>query len=130
MATHKPTESELEILQLLWEFGPSSVRDINENLNTKREVGYTTTLKLMQIMNDKGLVRRDTSAKSHIYIPNVSENDTKINLLTDFVNSTFQGSSMGLVMHALGNTKSTQDELDQLKALISHLENNHHDNNT
>jgi BlaI family penicillinase repressor len=128
MAFNRPTESELEILHLLWEFGPSSVRDINDNLNAKREVGYTTTLKLMQIMNDKGLVKRDTTAKSHIYIPIIEEKATKAGLLSDFVNTAFQGSSMGLVMQALGNSTSTQDELNELKALINQIENsNNHD---
>jgi BlaI family penicillinase repressor len=97
-------------LHLLWEFGPSSVRDINDNLNAKREEVYTTTLKLMQIMNDKGLVKRDTTAKSYMYIPNVDEKTIKSNLLRDFVNSAFQGLSMGIVMQAFGDSTSTQDE--------------------
>jgi BlaI family transcriptional regulator, penicillinase repressor len=123
MATQKPTESELEILHLLWKNGSSSVREIHEELSTRRELGYTTTLKIMQIMNEKGLLKRDTAAKSHIYSANVKEGETKNTLLTDFVNSAFQGSSMHLVMQVLGNGKSTQSELDELKSLISQIEN-------
>jgi BlaI family transcriptional regulator, penicillinase repressor len=123
MVKFKPTDAELEILYILWERGPSSVRYINDLLNTKRDVGYTTTLKFMQIMHEKGLVERDTAAKSHIYKAAVRENDTKNHLMKDFINVAFQGSAMDLVMQALGNTKSSHQELQELKLLISKLEN-------
>jgi BlaI family transcriptional regulator, penicillinase repressor len=123
MAKYKPTDSELEILHLLWQEGPVSVRHINDILNDRREVGYTTTLKLMQIMNEKGLVERDTAAKTHIYRASIGEHTTKNNLIQDFIDTTFQGSAMNLVMQALGNTKTSQTELDELKALISQIEN-------
>ena len=123
MTNFKPTDSELEILHILWENGPSSVRYINDMLNERRDVGYTTTLKLMQIMNEKGLVKRDTAAKTHIYMAIAKENDTKNNLVNEFVNVAFHGSAMNLVMQALGNTKSSPEELEDLKALISKLEN-------
>ena len=123
MSNFKPTDSELEILHILLENGPSSVRYINDMLNERRDVGYTTTLKLMQIMNEKGLVKRDTAAKTHIYIAVAKENDTKNNLVNEFVNVAFHGSAMNLVMQALGNTKSSPEELEDLKALISKLEN-------
>jgi BlaI family penicillinase repressor len=123
MNNFKPTDSEMEILQILWEKGAASVREINDILNERRDVGYTTTLKLMQIMNDKGLVLRDTASRSHIYSALAIENDTKNNLISDFVNLAFQGSAMNLVMQALGNTKSSKDELSELKSLISKLEN-------
>jgi predicted transcriptional regulator len=123
MSNFKPTDSEMEILQILWEKGASSVREINDILNERRDVGYTTTLKLMQIMNDKGLVLRDTASRSHIYSALVLESVTKNNLIKDFVNLAFQGSAMNLVMQALGNTKSSKDELSELKSLISKLEN-------
>ncbi len=123
MSNFKPTDSELEILHILWENGPSSVRYINDMLNERRDVGYTTTLKLMQIMNEKGLVKRDTAAKTHIYMAVAKENDTKNNLVNEFVNVAFHGSAMNLVMQALGNTKSSPEELEDLKALISKLEN-------
>jgi BlaI family transcriptional regulator, penicillinase repressor len=123
MSRFKPTDSELEILHILWQKGASSVRDINDLLNTRREVGYTTTLKLMQIMNEKGLVKRDTAAKTHIYKAVVRENETKNNLISDFVNVAFQGSAMNLVMQALGNSSSSDEELSELKTLIAKLEN-------
>lgn len=123
MTKFKPTDSELEILHILWEKGASSVRDINDLLNTRREVGYTTTLKFMQIMNEKGLVKRDTASKTHIYKAVVRENETKNSLISDFVNVAFHGSSMNLVMQALGNSTSSLEELSELKSLIAKLEN-------
>lgn len=123
MSKYKPTDSELEILHILWKEGPAPVRQINDILNNKREVGYTTTLKLMQIMNEKGLVKRDTAAKSHIYCAQVKEDETKNSLVSDFVNLAFHGSAMNLVMQTLGNSKSSPEELRDLKALIAHLEN-------
>ncbi len=120
---HKPTESELEILQLLWSLGPSSVRAVNDLLNTKREVGYTTTLKIMQIMAKKGLVVRDTDSRTHIYRSAIQEKATKQGLLKEFISNTFNGSAKNLVMQALGGTSSSQEELDEIKALIEKLEN-------
>lgn len=124
MSKLRPTESELEILQILWRKGASTVRDINDLLNLRRDVGYTTTLKFMQIMNEKGLVIRDTAAKVHIYKAAVKENETKNHLMEDFINVTFQGSAMNLVMQALGNSKSSPEELKELKTLIDQIENN------
>lgn len=118
----KPTESELEILQVLWENGPSSVRHVNDKLSERREVGYTTTLKLMQIMHEKGLVNRNTDARSHIYEAAVSRDKTQLNLLGNFVDSVFSGSAMDLVMQALGNHNASREELDRIKALIERLE--------
>lgn len=118
----KPTESELEILQVLWEHGPSSVRFVNQQLGMKREVGYTTTLKLMQIMFEKGLVNRNTDQRSHIYASNVEEKDTQKRMLDDLLDSAFRGSAMNLVVQALGNAKASQEELDEIKELIRKLE--------
>ena len=123
MTNIKPTDSELEILQVIWQHGPSSVREINDILNIRRDVGYTTTLKILQIMNEKGLVKRDTAQKSHIYKALVKENDTKNNLINDFVKTTFHGSAMNLVLQALGNSNSSPEELIELKALIQQIEN-------
>ncbi|HRG64360.1 MAG TPA: BlaI/MecI/CopY family transcriptional regulator [Saprospiraceae bacterium] len=117
-----PTDAELEVLQLLWEHGESSVRFINDMLNKKREVGYTTTLKIMQIMNDKGLVVRNTDQKSHLYRAILQENKAKTKLVNEFISNAFNGSAKDLVMHALGNHQSTQIELDEIKALIQSLE--------
>lgn len=125
----KPTDSELNILQVLWAEGPCSVRKVNEILNKSKEVGYTTTLKLMQIMTNKSLVTRDTSARSHIYQANVSEDDTKKNLLSGFLNSTFQGSASKLILQALGNHKTSSEELEKIKTLIKEIENANHGNN-
>ena len=118
----KPTESELEILQILWEHGPSAVRFVNETLNKKREVGYTTTLKLMQIMLEKGLLERNAESRSHIYNAVVGEADIQQQLLKKFVDTTFRGSAMKLVMQALGNHKTSSDELEEIKALIKKIE--------
>ncbi len=119
----KPTDAELEILQVLWENGPSSVRFVNEQLGERKEVGYTTTLKLMQIMHEKNLVRRNTDARSHIYEAAIERDETQRNLLGTFVDNVFSGSAMNLVMQALGNHKASRDELDQIKALIEKMEN-------
>lgn len=118
----KPTESELEILMILWEHGPASVRFVNDKLNEEREVGYTTTLKLMQIMVDKGLAKRDTASRTHIYQAAVSEADTQKQLLKKFVDSTFRGSAMKMVMQALGNHQASKEELDEIKSLIDKME--------
>ncbi|MCO6487535.1 MAG: BlaI/MecI/CopY family transcriptional regulator [Phaeodactylibacter sp.] len=118
----KPTESELEILQVLWQHGPSPVRFVNDKLNEEREVGYTTTLKLMQIMAEKGLVWRNTDSRTHIYQAAVSEADTQKRLLQKFVDTTFRGSAMKLVMQALGNHQASPEELDEIKALIEKME--------
>jgi len=119
----QPTDSELEILQLLWQNGNSTVRQINDLLNQKREVGYTTTLKLMQIMVEKNLVERDTNQRTHIYAASVTEADTQKKLLDRFVDATFRGSSLKLVMQALGSQETTQAELDEIKELIKQIEN-------
>ncbi len=118
----KPTESELAILQLLWENGPSTVRFINDKLNESKEVGYTTTLKLMQIMHEKGLANRNTDSRTHIYSAAVAEGETRGRLLDQFLDKTFRGSAMELVMQALGNHNASQDELDEIKALIAKIE--------
>ncbi len=118
----KPTDAELEVLQILWQAGPSSVRDVNEKLNQAREVGYTTTLKIMQIMAEKGLVERDTSSRTHIYSAAADETATQNTLVDKLVNQAFRGSAMRLVMQALGNHKASNEELDEIKALIQKME--------
>lgn len=107
---------------MLWQHGPSSVRFVNQQLGLKREVGYTTTLKLMQIMFEKGLVNRNTDQRSHIYASNVEEKDTQKRMLDDLLDSAFRGSAMNLVVQALGNAKASQEELDEIKELIRKLE--------
>ncbi len=117
----EPTESELEILQILWGENAASVRKVNDLLNEKREVGYTTTLKIMQIMTEKGLVTRDTKSRTHIYYAAVKEKETQSSLLRNFIDKTYRGSAMKLVMHALGNEDTSPEELEQLKKLVDKL---------
>ncbi|TGD78992.1 BlaI/MecI/CopY family transcriptional regulator [Hymenobacter wooponensis] len=118
----KPTESELEILQVLWQHGPSTVRFVNDELSKKRDVGYTTTLKLLQLMLEKTLVFRDDESKTHIYRAAVREEETQGLLLDRFVESTFGGSAMKLVMQALGNRRTSQEELQQIRRLLNDIE--------
>lgn len=117
-----PTDSELEILNILWANGPNNVRFINEKLNQKREVGYTTTLKIMQLMFEKGLITRDDSNKTHIYKSNIKEGKTKQSLLQNFVQNTFNGSMKALVVEALGEGSSSKEELDEIKSFIKSIQ--------
>jgi BlaI family transcriptional regulator, penicillinase repressor len=117
----KPTESELEILQVLWERGTASVRDVHEELAKMKDVGYTTTLKLMQIMHEKGIVRRDDSFKTHIYQAAVSKEKTQKHLLGKMIDTLFGGSSTELVIQALGNHKASPLELDEIQQLLNNL---------
>lgn len=118
----KPTESELEILKLLWQIGPTTVRQINDKLNEQREVGYTTTLKIMQIMTQKGFLKRDESARTHIYSAAIAEAETKDALIDRLMNTAFAGSASQLIMQALGRGQASQQELEKIKALIEKLE--------
>lgn len=120
----RPTEAELGILQILWKAGPSTVRFVNEQLNEQqeKEIGYTTTLKLMQIMAEKKLLSRNTETRTHIYLAEAVQDDTQKALLKKFVDATFQGSATNLVMQALGNHETSQQELDEIKALIEKIE--------
>lgn len=118
----KPTESELEILQLIWKHGPSTVRQINDLMNGSRVVGYTTTLKLLQIMTQKGIVRADKTDRSHIYSALLKEEETQQQLVEQLLQAAFGGSAKKLVMQALGNKKTSQAELEEIKLLIRRLE--------
>lgn len=118
-----PTDSELEILQILWTHGPSSVREVNDILNSEvRSVGYTTTLKIMQIMNEKTMVERDTTSRTHIYKSIIKEKDTKNNLVKELINNAFSGSARSLVMQALGSQNPTKEDLEEIKTLIDKLQ--------
>ena len=117
----KPTESELEILTVLWERGLASVREVHEELARNKDVGYTTTLKLMQIMNEKGLVKRDASVKTHIYQAAVSKEKTQKHLLGKMIEGLFGGSSTQLVIQALGNHNASPEELDEIQKLLNDL---------
>ena len=119
----EPTKAELEILQVLWRHGPSTVRFVNEELNQqKREVNYSSTLKLMQIMFEKGLVRRDESQMKHKYESAVEESVTKNLLLNRFVDTLYEGSATNLMLQLLGNKKTSKEEIEAIKALIRNLE--------
>jgi BlaI family transcriptional regulator, penicillinase repressor len=119
----EPTKSELEILQVLWQYGPSTVRFVNDILNEqKRAVQYTSTLKLMQIMAEKKMVKRDESNMKHIYIAAMEEQKTKSFLLDRFVDSMFNGSASSLMMQLLGNKKTTPKELQDIKDMLNKLD--------
>lgn len=117
----KPTESELEILRVLWERGEATVRDVHEELSKTKDAGYTTTLKLMQIMHEKGMVKRDESNKTHKYSPLISREKTQKQFVGKMIDTLFQGSSSQLVMQALGNHKASKEELDEIQKLIDNL---------
>jgi BlaI family transcriptional regulator, penicillinase repressor len=119
----EPTKSELEILQVLWEHGPATVRFVNDKLNEqKRAVQYTSTLKLMQIMSEKGILKRDESNMKHIYMPAMEEQKTKGFLLERFVDSMYNGSASSLMMQLLGNKKTSKKELQAIKDLLKKLD--------
>jgi len=122
-ANLKPTESEMEILQILWEKGNCTVRDVHEILEKSKDAGYTTTLKLMQIMHEKGLVARDTSAKTHIYRALVNQEKTQQHLVSKMIDNVFNGSAARLVMQALGNHSASKDEIDSIKKYLDELSN-------
>jgi BlaI family penicillinase repressor len=117
----KPTEGELEILQILWEKEKATVREVHEVILQSKDAGYTTTLKLMQIMFEKGLVTRDDSAKTHIYQPNVSREKTQSQFLGKMISGLFGGSSSQLVMQALGTQSPSKEELDEIQQLLDNL---------
>lgn len=118
----KPTESELEILGILWEKGPCTVREVHEILEQSKEAGYTTTLKLMQIMHEKGLLTRDASAKTHIYTAEVSRENTQQQLLNKMIDTVYNGSATQLVMQALGHHRSSPAELEQIRQYLNEME--------
>jgi BlaI family transcriptional regulator, penicillinase repressor len=121
--TAEPTKSELEILQVLWKHGPSTVRFVNDQLNEqKREVQYTSTLKLMQIMVEKALLDRDESQMKHVYRASLEEGTAKSALLERFVNTLYEGSASSLMMHLIGHRKTSKKELEQIKELLKKMD--------
>lgn len=121
---NKPTESELEILSLLWEMKEASVRQIHDRLAKTKVTGYTTTLKTMQIMHAKGMVTRDEENRSHIYRPVTNQQETQNSLLKNLMSTAFGGSSKTLVMQALGQDNPSKEEIDEIRAFLDQLENN------
>ncbi|HET9371976.1 MAG TPA: BlaI/MecI/CopY family transcriptional regulator [Vicinamibacterales bacterium] len=114
----RPTDAELAILHVLWTQGPATVRQVHEALADARETGYTTTLKLMQIMAEKGLVARDESSRTHVYSPRVSRDDTQRQLVSDLVDRAFGGSAKALVLQALAAHPTSEEELREIQRLI------------
>lgn len=119
----KPTESELEILNILWDRNVATVREVHEELAKTKDVGYTTTLKLMQIMHEKGLVKRDESMRTHVYQAAVNKEKTQKHLLDKMIDSLFGGSSTQLVLQALGSgeQKLSAEELEKIQSLLNDL---------
>ncbi|MDE1190569.1 MAG: BlaI/MecI/CopY family transcriptional regulator [Arachidicoccus sp.] len=118
----KLTEGEQEILHVLWQSGPSSVRDIHEIIGAPKQKSYTTTLKIMQIMYEKGLLTRNESSKTHIYKAAISEKSSKQQAVGKIIKNLFKGSAAQLVMHALGNHRPSKEELDEIKTYLSQLD--------
>jgi BlaI family penicillinase repressor len=117
----RPTDGELSILRVLWERGPSTVREVHEVLSGDRSTGYTTTLKLLQIMTEKGLVRRDESQRTHIYQARLTEEQTQRQLVRDLLERAFGGSARKLVMQALAARKASPEELVEIRQLLDEL---------
>jgi predicted transcriptional regulator len=118
----RPTPAELEILRVLWERGPSTVREVHDGLDRDRATGYTTVLKLLQIMADKGLVTRDESARAHVYAARVPAADTQRQLVRDLLDRAFGGSASKLVMHALSARKTSAAEIARIRRLLDDIE--------
>ena len=114
----RPTDGELALLQVLWERGPSTVREVLEELEKSEPTGYTTVLKLLQIMTDKGLVARDESSRAHVYRPLVTESATQGRFVTELLDKAFGGSPAKLVQRALSAKKASREELDEIRKLL------------
>jgi predicted transcriptional regulator len=118
----RPTDAELAILRVLWERGPSTVRDVTDALQAARGTGYTTALKLMQIMTDKGLVRRDDSKRTHVYVAVAPAEETQQQLVGDLLERAFGGSAQQLVLQALSSKKASKAELAEIRKLLDQME--------
>src|SRR5215510_7157450 len=121
-STPRPTKSELAILRVLWDRGPLSVRDVQSVLSASKPTGYTTVLKLMQIMTDKGLVDRDDSVRPQLYRPRHKQSQTQKHLLRDFIDRAYGGSVKALVMHALSSKKPSPKDLEELEAMLDRFD--------
>lgn len=118
----EPTKAELEILQVLWEHGPSPVRFVMEELNKQREMNYTAVLRLMQLMADKGILKRDQSQMQHVYQVVEEENKTKEHLLNKFLDTLYKGSAANLILQLVGNRSTSKEDLKKIKALLDQRE--------
>lgn len=118
-----PTKAEMDVLQVLWKHGPATVRFVHDTLNEQKEaVQYTSTLKLMQVMTEKGMLTRDESSMKHVYSPALEEDKTKGSMLTRFVDTMYEGSVSNLMMALLGNDKTSDKELKVLKEMLKQLD--------
>lgn len=122
MKNIKPTDSELEILNVIWNKGKATVREVHEVLEVQKQSGYTTTLKLMQIMFEKGLLEREATGKSHVYKAMIKREDAQDQMLQRLIDNAFSGSASQLVMQALGHHKSTPEELEEIRNYLKTLE--------
>src|SRR5687768_7736064 len=118
----QPTEVELQILRLLWELGPSPVRDIHARMNAEKGTNYSTTVKMLSVMLEKGLVTRDEDATPHIYRPSLSRRKAGKRMLSDLIEKVYDGSAMSLVLQALSSTVATKEELDEVRRLLDQIE--------
>ena len=118
----KPTSSELEILRVLWSRGPSTVREVHDILSEKRAMGYTSVLKFLQIMTEKGLVRRNETQRAHVYQACLPAEQTKRQLAGDILQRVFEGSASQLMMHALAGRRASQEEISELRHLLDEYE--------
>jgi predicted transcriptional regulator len=118
----KPTVAELAILRVLWDRGPSTVREVTEALHDERGTGYTTALKLLQIMTEKGLVRRNDSARSHVYESSVPAEATQRQLVVDLLDKAFGGSTQQLVLQALATKRASHEELREIRRLLDQFQ--------
>jgi len=118
----RPTPAELLILRVLWKQGPSTVREVHERLEHERPTGYTTALKLLQIMTEKGLVQRDETSRAHVYAARAPEDQTQQQLVRDLLDRAFGGSATKLVMHALSARKASREELARIREMLDRLE--------
>ncbi len=119
-----PTGAELEILNILWEAQPLTVREVHEKLVQTKEIGYTTALKIMQNMTSKGFLGREPNGKNHLYYAIYKKEETRGRLLDRFLDSTFGGSASSLVMQLLGNSKTNRNEMEEIKRILTEMENN------
>ena len=126
-SNYQPTAAELSILQILWKKGPSSVREIHEVLSEDKDSGYTTTLKIMQLMYEKGLLSRESHGRKHIYKAEIEQETTQGNMLDNFMQKTFGGSAAKLVLQALGRGKTSKSELDEIQELLDQMKKDQHD---
>jgi predicted transcriptional regulator len=118
----RPTPAELEILRVLWQRGPSTVREVHATLSENRSSGYTTVLKMLQIMADKNLVTRDETQRAHVYSARLAESQTQRQLVRDLLERAFGGSALALVMHALADRKASPEEIARIRQLLDDIE--------